>query len=705
MFTFFPAVVSALLATNAFADTTSSDNSSIELEPITVSADLRDISQDKIAASVTVLNELELQDRGATHFGDVLLQLPNVNFSAEGSRPRHIQIRGMGERDEYTGAPNASVGFAIDDIDFSGIGMAANLFDVKQVEVLRGPQGTRYGANALAGLVNVRTNEPTSYRESLIEVTAGQDDLTEVGLMTSGAFNEDSDSPLYRFSMFKHNSDGFRNNKFLDKDDTNQRDELFLRGKLHFSLTPSTDLDITLLHADIDNGYDVWTLDNNFSTETDEPGKDLQKSTAAAVKFTLDGSDNFTLTSITTLADSNMTYAYDGDWVDRLFWGGANPFVYNYENKKERDTFSQELRFVSKPASRLFNDTTDWLAGVYYSNLDEKNKTTEEFEDDFTSPLFTSSKSSDFEANNIAVFGQLDHNLTKQTVVSGGLRVEHNSQEFSSSLGEDVSPSDNLFGGHISITHELNQQHNVYASISRGYKAGGFNAGLGAGVGNQFLQFDKETAINYEIGMKSSLANNTLKTAITLFYTDRKDPQFDGYSVVGANFVFFTENLDTAENYGIEAEFDWQATTNWKVFGSLGLLKTKVEGTPLNSNFVMSGRDQAHAPSYQYNVGTQYRNQSGLFARIDVTGVDAFYFDNVHNFKSDNYTLTNARIGYEIDNWEVYLWGKNLFDQEYATRGFFFANDPAYGFGSEPAKEFERLGDPRQFGITARMRF
>ena len=119
----------------------------------------------------------------------------------------------------------------------------------------------------------------------------------------------------------------------------------------------------------------------------------------------------------------------------------------------------------------------------------------------------------------------------------------------------------------------------------------------------------------------------------------------------------------------------------------------------------MSGRDQAHAPSYQYNVGTQYRNQSGLFARIDVTGVDAFYFDNVHNFKSDNYTLTNARIGYEIDNWEVYLWGKNLFDQEYATRGFFFANDPAYGFGSEPANEFERLGDPRQFGITARMRF
>jgi iron complex outermembrane receptor protein len=702
-FTFFPAVIASLFAANISADTSSNNTDSIELDTFTVNADLRDISQDKIAASVSILDELELQDRGATHFGDVLLQLPNVNFSAEGSRPRHLQIRGMGERDEYTGAPNASVGFAIDDIDFSGIGMAANLFDIKQVEVLRGPQGTRYGANALAGLVNVRSNDPTSYRESLIEVTAGEDDLTEVGLMTSGAFSDDKDSPLYRFSMFKHDSDGFRNNKFLGKDDTNGRDELFLRGKLHFNLTSATDLDITLLHADIDNGYDVWSLDNNFSTETDEPGKDEQQSTAAAVKFTLDGSDNFTLTSITTIADSDMTYGYDGDWVDRSYW--ATPFVYNYENKKDRDTFTQEFRFVSKPASRVFNDTTDWLAGVYYSNLDEENKTSEQFEDDFTSPLFSSSKSSDFEADNIAAFGQLDHHLNERTVLSSGFRIEHNSQDFSSSLGEDVSPSDNLFGGHISVTYDLNQQHNVYTSISRGYKAGGFNAGLGAGVDSRFLQFDKETSINYEIGLKSSLANNTLKTAITAFYTDRKDPQFDGYSFVGANYVYYTENLDNAENYGIEVEFDWQANSNWNMFGSLGLLETEVDGQPLNTSFVMSGRDQAHAPSYQYNIGTQYRNQSGFFARIDVTGVDAFYFDNVHDFKSDNYTLTNARIGYEIDNWEVYLWGKNIFDEEYATRGFFFANDPAYGFGAEPSKEFERLGDPRQFGLTARMRF
>lgn len=104
------AAIAALLATPSFANTSNEEDTTI-LEPITVSADLRDISIDKIAASVSVLNELDLQDRGATHFEDVLLQLPNLNFSGQSSRPRHIQIRGMGERDEYTGAPNASVGY------------------------------------------------------------------------------------------------------------------------------------------------------------------------------------------------------------------------------------------------------------------------------------------------------------------------------------------------------------------------------------------------------------------------------------------------------------------------------------------------------------------------------------------------------------------------------------------------------------------
>jgi outer membrane receptor protein involved in Fe transport len=688
-------IAASLFSTAAFAD--SAPSVEVELDSITVNADLRDSSLEDLAVSTTVLNELELQDRGASHFGDVLLQLPNVNFSGEGSRPRHIQIRGMGERDDYTGAPNASVGFAIDDIDFSLIGMAANLFDVQQVEVLRGSQGTRYGAYALAGLVNVKSNDPTPHRQSLLEVTAGEDDLREIGLMTSGSFDEsDAKAPLYRFSIFKHDSDGFRKNQFLSKDDTNGRDELFLRGKLHFNLTDTSTLDLTLMHADLDNGYDVWNLNNDFITDSDQPGKDKQRSTAAAIKLTMDGHSAYTLTSITTLAQTDMQYSYDGDWVDINYYG--TPFVYAYDNHKERDTFSQEFRFVSKSASRLFNGSTDWTAGIYYSRHDEENDTYE----DYDGSGFFLSKSTDFEANDLAIYTQLDHHISKSTTLSGGMRYQYNDQDFKNASNVEFSPDDHLIGGHISLTHNITVQHKTYATISRGFKSGGFNAELsGAAPSDAFLTYDKETAWNYEIGLRSSLFENDLKTNIAVFYTDRKDPQFDGYSYVGPVYSFFTENLDKAENYGIEADFNWQASESLNIFGSLGLLNTNVEGQPLNSQFTMSGRDQAHAPSYQYNIGTSYRTNSGFFARIDVTGVDAFYYDNVHDMKSDNYTITNARIGYEVEKWEVYLWAKNLFDADYTTRGFFIANEPTYTI----KETYERLGDPRQIGVTASMRF
>jgi len=708
------AAVAALLATNSFANT-SSENDSTLLEPITVSADLRDINIDKIAASISVLNELELQDRGATHFDDVLLQLPNVNFAGQSSRARHIQIRGQGERDEYTGAPNSSVGFALDDIDLSSIGMVANMFDIKQVEVLRGPQGTRFGANAIAGLINIQSNDPTAYRENLIELTGGQDNLTEIGLMTSGSFDEDeTDSPLYRFSLFKHDSDGAFKNAHLGKDDTNGRDELSLRGKLRFTPNEDTQIDLTLLHADLDNGYDAWTLDNSYTTLSDDPGRDTQETTAGAVKILWDGNKNFTLTSITTLAHSDMKYSSDWDWTYQGYYPsqlfddsdpGAGSFGDNfrtkYNNDKTRKTVSQEFRLTSTEGSRIFNQSTDWLIGIYGSQLKEDNQTT-------TSTIDSSYGSyptyiaSDYRVRKLATFGQLDHHLSAKTVLSLGMRIENQNTKFSNSNNESHDPTETLFGGHITMTHAINDQHNAYIAVSQGYKASGFNTGLSAGADANLLTFKKEVAINYEVGLKSNLLENTLKTAITLFYTDRKDAQFDGSATVnGGDWIFYTENFDTAENYGLEAELDWKANKNWNIFGSLGLIKTSVEGTSYADTFTINGRDQAHAPSYQYNVGTQYRNHNGFFARADVTGLDSFYFSNSNTAKSEAYRVTNARIGYEANKWEVYLWAKNIFDKKYATRGFLTELDPAW----ENEEKYIRLGNPRQFGVTARLRF
>lgn len=689
------------------------------LEPMTVSADLRGVSEDEIAASVSLLGELELQDRGVTHFDEVLLQLPNINYSGQSSRARHLQIRGMGEREEYTGSPDPSVGFAIDDIDFSGIGMVGSLFDVQQVEVLRGPQGTRFGANALAGLVNIQTNQPTAYRENMIELTGGEDDLTEFGLVTSGAFDsEKQDSPLYRFTLFKHDSDGAYKNAFTGKDDTNGRDELTLRGKLRFTPNQDTQIDLTILHVDFDNNYDAWSLDNSFTTYSDNPGQDTQETTAGAVKVQWSGNPNFTLTSITTIADSDMVYSYDADWISPEY----NPFAADntFANRKDRKTFSQEFRVASTEHSKLFSDSTDWLAGLYVSRLEEDNNTND-FYNYGEGYIYNTSSSSKYDVNKLAVFGQLDKHFTEQTTLSVGLRIERQFKDFSKTtrrfgdatndpdvgvvydytIEDSHEPNESLYGGHLTLTHQLTPEHNVYAAISRGYKAAGFNTSIGSGP----ITFEKETAINYEVGIKSSILEDRLSTNLSVFYTDRKDPQFAGSNYVNNEWVYFTENFDSAENYGLEASFDWQTTANWKLFGSLGLLETKVDGTSFDQTFVISGREQAHAPSYQLNLGTQYRSATGFFGRFDITAVDSFYFDTVHSAKSQSYAISNARIGYETNNWEIYLWAKNLFDKEYATRGYYFGNNPNTFYDPAAPEQFTRLGDPRQIGVTTRIRF
>ncbi len=126
---------------------------SADVEEIVVTADFRATKAVDIPASVSVLDAAQLEATSVQHFEEVIRQVPNLNLSGEGSRARYFQLRGVGELEQYEGAPNPSIGFIVDDIDFSGLGSIATLFDIDRVEVLRGPQGTRYGANALGGLV------------------------------------------------------------------------------------------------------------------------------------------------------------------------------------------------------------------------------------------------------------------------------------------------------------------------------------------------------------------------------------------------------------------------------------------------------------------------------------------------------------------------------------------------------------------------
>ena len=143
------------------------------LAEVVVTATLRADSLQQLPASATVLDPATLREAGTQHLQDVLGLVPNFNSASGSSRPRYFQIRGVGETDQWQGAPNPSVGFLIDGMDFSGIGMPALLFDVAQVEVLRGPQAASHGANSLAGLINLQTRAPVADPTWRAEVSGG----------------------------------------------------------------------------------------------------------------------------------------------------------------------------------------------------------------------------------------------------------------------------------------------------------------------------------------------------------------------------------------------------------------------------------------------------------------------------------------------------------------------------------------------------
>src|ERR1700691_780973 len=185
------------------------------LQEIVVTATLRSTGIEELPQSVTVLDQETLRAAGVQHFEDVLGQIPDLNWASGTSLPRFFQLRGIGEVEQYQGAPNPSVGFLIDDIDFSGIGSVGTLYDIDQVEVLRGPQATRYGANALAGLIYLRSAEPTDTFYSRVDLEGGDYGTRSEGAVISGPI-ESLDSG-FRLAAQRYYTNGYFRNVYLNR--------------------------------------------------------------------------------------------------------------------------------------------------------------------------------------------------------------------------------------------------------------------------------------------------------------------------------------------------------------------------------------------------------------------------------------------------------------------------------------------------------
>ena len=267
------------------------------IEEVYVTSDFHSPEINTLANSVTVFNDTLIKKNGAQHLENLLGRAPNVNYSSGASRGRFFQIRGIGERSQFVAPLNPSVGTYVDGIDFTGFGGAATLLDIDQVEVLRGSQGTRFGANALAGVINLKSVDPSAENQGYLKTSASSYNGISVETAVGGLLN---DQWLYRAAIVKTASDGFIKNTTLNKKDTNNIDELTSRLKLRYLAADNLTIDFTALHLDIDNGYDAFSLDDNRNTMSDQPGHDRQKSTAFAINSSWNKSDAVTINTILT---------------------------------------------------------------------------------------------------------------------------------------------------------------------------------------------------------------------------------------------------------------------------------------------------------------------------------------------------------------------------------------------------------------------
>lgn len=654
---------------------------------VIVTAQFRDDDVNRVPSSVSVVTDAEIRRNSAKHLEDILGATPNVNFSKGSSRARFLQIRGIGERSQFIEPLNSSVGLVIDGVDFSGIGTMGTLFDVAQVEVLRGPQGTLYGANALAGLVNVVTHAPTDEPHASVHLETGGYGLLTVGGVVSGAL---SDNARGRLAVQSHEVDGFIHNANLLRNDTDNRDELTLRGKLEFDLSDSTVLNIAAGWVDIDNGYDAFSLDNNRTTYSDQPGKDIQETAYVSAELVWSAAPSYDIEAHVGFAQSDIDYWYDEDWT----FVGFHPWEYRSTDRyvRNRDTVTGEIRFVSKDGGRWFDDTTDWTAGLYV--LDQSVDLLREY------TFADGDLTSDFSINRVAVFGQTETALNDDATLTVGLRLERHSSDYADSEGVRFEPSDTMVGGRIALDYRLSDSVIGYVSASRGYKAGGFNTD--GTLDADLREFDPEKLDNYEVGLKSLLADDTVALRVSLFHMSRRDVQIASSLVrvregVGPEFIAYTDNAAEGTNFGVEAEVTVVANEYLELFGSVGLLDTEYEDFINANGEDLNGREQAHAPGYQYSAGFEISHPLGLFARAGVEARDEFFFSDSHDQRSDSYALVNASIGIERASWSITAWGRNLTDDDYFVRGFFFGNDPRDFYTARP---FTQLGEPRRYGVT-----
>ena len=657
--------ISILIAVNqSIAD---SEQYEVSLDSITVTANKQEEDIQDVPMSITAFDELTLDDKNITSVRELTDYVPNLIIGSKAySGFANPVMRGL---QTEIGTYNVATAMFIDGIPvLTGAGYDDNLQNIERVEVLRGPQGTLYGKSAEAGVINIITRQPDNDFRGKISVDAGEDYKKDVSLNVSGPILQDK--LFFGLSGQYYDKDGFIKNGYTG-DAANDEEHWYGKGQLRWTPIDAVDISFIFSQLQYDNGGNNMGLSEDgaaaygIATSGDREvysGSDTyedSKTTTQALKVSYDFNDTLNVTSITAhrLYRDDLAVDYDFNPVELVYATSEN----------EYDKISQELRLTSN------TEKMSWVGGIYYDK------------DDNSINLSYGSLAieTDLGGETYALFSQLRYALTPKLGITGGLRYETQDKDMqNANTGNSFDDTWDDLAPKFSVDYAITGQIMGYATVAKGFQSGGFNA---MSNDSAYDSYDSEELWSYEIGFKGQLLENRLIINGALFYMDIDDMQVTESLDGGRNYI---TNAGTAVSYGAELEVRARITPQFTMTGSIGYTNAQFDEYQ-DASGDYSDNKAPNVPEYTFSIGAQYRARNGFYAGADLTGVGDTYLERTNTYKRDAYLLVNSKVGYESENWDIYLYAKNIFDEDYSME----------------AATYKNYSEPREIGAKLTYRF
>lgn len=697
------------------------ENSTETLGEVVVTANKREEDILQVATSITSLSAQKVEQTRTVGLANLTALVPNYLYQELGVGFQQVQsIRGIQVFSE-----NPAVATYMDDVN--NLDILANGFmftDIERIEVLRGPQGTLFGRNAMGGVVNIITKKPTNRTEGFAEVGVGN-----LALQRHAAGFK---TPIIKNKLFiginglYQSRDGYWENDTTGTGATDGRivgkpvgGEKNLYGNLYLTWLPSAKFSATLNvkgQRDWSDNSGFFVSQPNETVAFANPDKIYLSrigehernivNSALTLKYFGPG---FTVTSISALQRIGLSFK------DIDFPGYYHSFYEKAigEALPPQNVLTQELRINGAMASQKLKYTAGFF---YFSQVGYEPSTNLAFE---LAPDVYSIFRNKSDNNGVAAFGELTYKITDKLSATGGLRYDNENREstfngfgdasFAGGVFTQIKPDTTVSGTYsalspkVAVAFALNEKSNLYASFTRGFRAGGVNAQkLPVNVPQKF---DPEYSNNYEIGYKTQTLGNRLSIGASAFYIQWQDLQF--FNLV-APFTYARENVGDATSTGFELEASAIPVKGLQLDGSFGLASAKYGHIHLErvnfftgEEFEIDAEDNklSNTPSHTLFLGAQYTAELSekwsLVIRGEVRYMGAFYTDIQNSLEQPAYTLINSNIALAFGNYSLSFWGQNLTDKAYLSFG-----NPDTSFGRSV-----RTAAPRTFGMTLKAHF